>query len=60
MVRPLLRTEITQVVNRQSWYDASKLTTDVLSLYKVLFSAPDSLDTLPLTTHLCVYDYCYV
>ncbi|KAF8389044.1 hypothetical protein HHK36_025729 [Tetracentron sinense] len=34
LVRPLLRTEITQVVNRRSWYDASKLTTEVLSLYK--------------------------
>ncbi|KAG6425296.1 hypothetical protein SASPL_115724 [Salvia splendens] len=34
MVRPLLRTEITQVVNRRAWYDASKLTTEVLSLYK--------------------------
>lgn len=35
LVRPLLRTEITQVVNRRAWYDATKLTTDVLSLYKV-------------------------
>ncbi|XP_042063354.1 uncharacterized protein LOC121807203 [Salvia splendens] len=34
MVRPLLRTEITQVVNRRAWYDATKLTTEVLSLYK--------------------------
>ncbi|KAL8537548.1 hypothetical protein ACS0TY_012610 [Phlomoides rotata] len=34
VVRPLLRTEITQVVNRRAWYDATKLTTDVLSLYK--------------------------
>ncbi|KAK6264000.1 Alpha/beta hydrolase fold-1 - like 10 [Theobroma cacao] len=34
LVRPLLRTEITQVVNRRSWYDATKLTTEVLSLYK--------------------------
>ena len=37
LVRPLLRTEITQVVNRRAWYDATKLTTDVLSLYKVCF-----------------------
>ena len=37
MVRPLLRTEITQVVNRRAWYDATKLTTEVLSLYKVVF-----------------------
>ncbi|KAK6912154.1 Alpha/beta hydrolase fold-1 [Dillenia turbinata] len=34
LVRPLLRTEITQVVNRHAWYDATKLTTDVLNLYK--------------------------
>ncbi|KAH6757264.1 hypothetical protein C2S51_038878 [Perilla frutescens var. frutescens] len=34
MVRPLLRTEITQVVNRRAWYDATKLTTEVWSLYK--------------------------
>ena len=35
LVRPLLRTEITQVVNRRAWYDAAKLTTEVLNLYKV-------------------------
>jgi len=35
MVRPLLRTEITQVVNRRAWYDATKFTTEVLNLYKV-------------------------
>lgn len=34
LVRPLLRAEITQVVNRHSWYDATKLTTEVLTLYK--------------------------
>ncbi|KAF8393280.1 hypothetical protein HHK36_021521 [Tetracentron sinense] len=34
LVRPLLRTEITQVVNRRAWYDANKLTTEVLRLYK--------------------------
>ncbi|GMH14275.1 hypothetical protein Nepgr_016116 [Nepenthes gracilis] len=34
-VHPLLRTEITQVVNRRAWYDATKLTAEVLSLYKV-------------------------
>ncbi|KAJ1429107.1 Epoxide hydrolase-like [Sesbania bispinosa] len=34
LVRPLLRTEITQVVNRRAWYDATKLTTEVLTLYK--------------------------
>lgn len=37
LVRPLLRTEITQVVNRRAWYDASKLTTEVLNLYKVTY-----------------------
>jgi hypothetical protein len=35
MVRPLLRTEITQVINRRAWYDATKLTTEILNLYKV-------------------------
>ncbi|KAG9157391.1 hypothetical protein Leryth_026658 [Lithospermum erythrorhizon] len=34
LVRSLLRTEITQVVNRRAWYDCSKLTTEVLNLYK--------------------------
>ncbi|KAF6146522.1 hypothetical protein GIB67_008757 [Kingdonia uniflora] len=34
LVRHLLRTEITQVVNRRSWYDATKLTTEILNLYK--------------------------
>ncbi|KAJ6810703.1 uncharacterized protein M6B38_104240 [Iris pallida] len=34
MVRPLLRTEITQVVNRRAWYDPTKLTTEVMNLYK--------------------------
>ncbi|KAE8674088.1 Alpha/beta-hydrolase domain-containing protein isoform 2 [Hibiscus syriacus] len=34
LVRSLLRTEITQVVNRRAWYDATKLTTEVLSFYK--------------------------
>ncbi|KAH9327327.1 hypothetical protein KI387_007505, partial [Taxus chinensis] len=34
MLRPLLRSEIIQVANRRSWHDASKLTTDVLDLYK--------------------------
>ncbi|KAF6140544.1 hypothetical protein GIB67_035571 [Kingdonia uniflora] len=35
LVRPLLRTEISQVVNRRSWYDVTKLTTEVLNLYKI-------------------------
>ncbi|KAE8705115.1 Alpha/beta-hydrolase domain-containing protein isoform 2 [Hibiscus syriacus] len=34
LIRPLLRTEITQVVNRRAWYDSTKLTTEVLSFYK--------------------------
>ncbi|CAH8355996.1 unnamed protein product [Eruca vesicaria subsp. sativa] len=34
LVRPLLRTEIAQVVNRRAWYDPAKMTTDVLKLYK--------------------------
>ncbi|XP_076888058.1 uncharacterized protein LOC143538369 [Bidens hawaiensis] len=34
LVHSLLRTEICQVVNRRAWYDATKLTTDILSLYK--------------------------
>ncbi|KAM3274395.1 hypothetical protein ACQJBY_043476 [Aegilops geniculata] len=34
MVRPLVRTEITQVISRRAWFDATKLTTDVLNLYK--------------------------
>ncbi|CAI9773646.1 unnamed protein product [Fraxinus pennsylvanica] len=34
LVRPLLRTEITQMVNRCAWFDATKLTTEVLNLYK--------------------------
>ncbi|CAI9267472.1 unnamed protein product [Lactuca saligna] len=34
LVHSLLRTEICQVFNRRAWYDATKLTTDVLSLYK--------------------------
>ncbi|MQL91377.1 hypothetical protein Taro_023989 [Colocasia esculenta] len=36
MVRPLLRAEITQVIYRHAWYDAIKLTTDVMNLYKRL------------------------
>ncbi|XP_042495989.1 uncharacterized protein LOC122075141 isoform X2 [Macadamia integrifolia] len=38
-IRPLLRTEIIQVVNRRAWYDATKLTTEVLSLYKMYSTA---------------------
>ncbi|XP_010542271.1 PREDICTED: uncharacterized protein LOC104815542 isoform X2 [Tarenaya hassleriana] len=34
LVRPLLRTEITQVVSRRAWCDTAKLTTDTLMLYK--------------------------
>lgn len=42
LVRPLLRTEITQVVNRRAWYDATKLTTEILSLYKVFLPTIDT------------------
>uniref|UniRef100_A0A0C9S4B7 TSA: Wollemia nobilis Ref_Wollemi_Transcript_25419_2929 transcribed RNA sequence n=1 Tax=Wollemia nobilis TaxID=56998 RepID=A0A0C9S4B7_9CONI len=38
MLRPLLRTEISQVANRRAWYDATKLTSDVLDLYKAPLS----------------------
>ncbi|PKA49045.1 hypothetical protein AXF42_Ash010729 [Apostasia shenzhenica] len=38
VVRPLLRTEITQVINRRAWYNPTKLTTEVLKLYKVPLS----------------------
>jgi pimeloyl-ACP methyl ester carboxylesterase len=34
LVRPLLRTEITQLVNRRAWCDTTKLTTDITMLYK--------------------------
>ncbi|EFJ22111.1 hypothetical protein SELMODRAFT_106067 [Selaginella moellendorffii] len=34
MLRPLLRSEIGHVTNRRAWHDASKLTADVLELYK--------------------------
>lgn len=36
MVRPLLRAEITQVINRHAWYDSTKLTAEVMNLYKVI------------------------
>jgi pimeloyl-ACP methyl ester carboxylesterase len=49
MVRPLLRTEITQVINRRAWYDATKLTTEVLNLYKV--SIPFNLVKLLMFIH---------
>lgn len=35
MLRPLLRTDISQVANRRAWFNATKLTSDVLDLYKV-------------------------
>ncbi|KAK7349151.1 hypothetical protein VNO77_06293 [Canavalia gladiata] len=38
LVRPLLRTEVTQVVNRRAWYDSTKLTPEVLTLYKAPLS----------------------
>lgn len=34
MLRPLLRSEIAQVTNRRAWHDASKLTSEILDLYK--------------------------
>jgi len=34
IMRPLLRTEIGEIANRRAWYDADKLTKDVLDLYK--------------------------
>lgn len=46
LVRPLLRTEITQVVNRRAWYDTTKLTTEVLSLYKVCVLILEMLSVL--------------
>lgn len=33
-LRPLLRSEIGEVANRRAWYDTSKLTHDILDLYK--------------------------
>lgn len=38
MLRPLLRSEIAQVTNRRAWHDASKLTSEILDLYKVSFT----------------------
>ncbi|OIW19886.1 hypothetical protein TanjilG_27277 [Lupinus angustifolius] len=46
LVRPLLRTEITQVVNRRAWYDGTKLTTEVLNLYKAPLSVEGWEDAL--------------
>jgi hypothetical protein len=37
MLRPLLRSEIGQVMTRRAWHDASKLTSETLDLYKVCF-----------------------
>ncbi|CAM6004522.1 unnamed protein product, partial [Sphagnum balticum] len=34
MLRPLLRSEIGQVMTRRAWHDASKLTSETLDLYK--------------------------
>uniref|UniRef100_A0A9I9DT51 AB hydrolase-1 domain-containing protein n=1 Tax=Cucumis melo TaxID=3656 RepID=A0A9I9DT51_CUCME len=51
LVRPLLRTEITQVVNRRAWYDATKLTTEVLNLYKFYYEPNSgSIHPYPLIT----------
>ncbi|KAL2927186.1 putative esterase/lipase 2 [Bienertia sinuspersici] len=48
LVQPLLRTEITQVVNRRAWYDATKLTTEVLNLYKSLTGVTNASNQAPL------------
>lgn len=45
LVRPLLRTEITQLVNRRAWCDTTKLTTDVLMLYKVYHYIHNAIET---------------
>lgn len=34
ILRPLLRSEVGEVANRRAWFDASKLTPEVLQLYK--------------------------
>eukprot|EP00210_Caulerpa_lentillifera_P000760 g735.t1 len=34
VLRPLLRSDIGEVCNRRAWYDSSKLTTEILDLYK--------------------------
>ena len=34
ILRPLLRSEIGEVANRRAWFDVSKLTPEVLQLYK--------------------------
>lgn len=58
MVRPLLRTEITQVVNRRAWYDATKLTTEVLNLYKVCLFLNLVVHGLIRNCHvLCKFQY---
>lgn len=49
LVHSLLRTEICQVFNRRAWYDATKLTTDVLSLYKVYYTQTYHLDLYIIT-----------
>lgn len=34
ILRPLLRSEVGEVANRRAWFDMSKLTPEVLQLYK--------------------------
>ncbi|MFS7909700.1 putative hydrolase [Helianthus anomalus] len=46
LVHSLLRTEICQVVNRRAWYDATKLTTEVLSLYKAALCVEGWVESL--------------
>ncbi|KAF6150876.1 hypothetical protein GIB67_020959 [Kingdonia uniflora] len=61
LVWPLLRNKITQVVNRRSWYDATKLTTEVLNLYKVPLcvegwdEALHEISRLPSETFLSIH-----
>jgi len=35
VLRPLLRSDIGEVSNRKAWYDTSKLTKEILELYKM-------------------------
>ena len=34
ILRPLLRSEVGEVANRRAWFDVTKLTPEVLQLYK--------------------------
>ncbi|KAF6152935.1 hypothetical protein GIB67_039642 [Kingdonia uniflora] len=56
LVWALLRTEITQVVNRHSWYDTTKLTIEVLNLCKKVEILLKSLKDLPVLVVACAED----